>query len=1185
MAKEKKFMTCDGNEATAYVASMFSEVAAIYPITPSSPMAEHIDEWASQGRTNMFGEKVKVVEMQSEAGAAGAVHGSLQAGALTTTYTASQGLLLMIPNMYKIAGELLPGVFHVSARALASHALSIFGDHQDIYATRQTGFAFLASSSVQECMDLAGVAHLAAIKSRVPFCHFFDGFRTSHEIQKIEAIDMEDLKALVDMDALQAYRQRALNPEHPVTRGTAQNPDVYFQAREACNPYYDAVPDIVNGYMQKISALTGREYKPFTYYGDPNAEYVVVAMGSITETLIETIDYLAAQGKKNVGLITVHLFRPFSAKYLLDVLPKTAKRICVLDRSKEPGAVGEALYLDVVEVLSHMEARPEVICGRYGLSSKDTTPAHMLSVIQNMQLDKPMNKFTVGIVDDLTHHSLPVLPEISTSPEGTYSCKFYGLGADGTVGANKNTIKIIGGTTDKYCQAYFSYDSKKSGGFTCSHLRFGDKKIMSPYLVTTPDFVACHVAPYIFKYPMLRGLKKGGTFLLNSWWDVEETKKQLPNAMKKYMAENDINFYIINATKIAEEIGLGNRTNTILQSAFFKISGVIPYEKAVEEMKKAIVKSYGKKGENIVNMNFAAVDRGADYVKVEIPADWKNLEDDGKIGKREGVRPDFIKNIVDVVNDQKGDDLPVSAFKDMADGTFPAGTSRYEKRGIASHVPAWDSSKCIQCNQCSYVCPHAAIRPFVMNEAEVAGLPAGTATIKAIGKEFEGMQFRMQVSVLDCTGCGNCVDICPAKEKALSMRPLLEQEEQAKIWDYMVEHVSSKADRIEVSKTVKNSQFAQPLFEFSGACAGCGETPYIKLITQLFGDRMMVANATGCSSIYGGSFPSSPYCTNACGCGPAWANSLFEDNAEFGLGMATAVRQMRDRLQMLMKQAMEDPKCPDSTKELFNTWIENRENAEKTKEVAPKIREALKGVDCPVCKQILELSQYLIKKSQWIFGGDGWAYDIGYGGLDHVLASGENVNVLVLDTEVYSNTGGQASKSTPMGAIAQFAASGKRVRKKDLGAIAMTYGYVYVAQVAMGANQSQYLKVLREAEAYQGPSLIIAYAPCINHGVKAGMGHSQLEEKKAVECGYWHLWHYNPELANAGQNPFQLDSKEPDWSKFNDFINGEVRFNSLKKLFPAEADELFKACQDNAQWRYNQYKRFAAEDWSNAKNE
>lgn len=1177
MAKEKKFLTCDGNQAAAHIAYMFSEVAAIYPITPSSTMAEYVDEWAAAGRKNIFGETVKVLEMQSEAGAAGAVHGSLQAGALTTTYTASQGLLLMIPNMYKIAGELLPAVFHVSARTLAGHALSIFGDHSDIYSTRQTGFAFLASGSVQEVMDLAGVAHLTAIKSRVPFCSFFDGFRTSHEIQKIEALSNEDLMPLLDMAAVQAFRDKALNPEHPVTRGTAQNPDVFFQAKEASNQYWDKLPDMVNAYMEQITKVTGREYKPFTYYGDPNAENIIIAMGSITETIKETIDFLRAKGEK-IGLICVHLYRPFSTKYLLNVLPASVKRITVLDRTKEIGANGDPLYLDIVEVFNQKATRPLIIGGRYGLSSKDTTPAQIISVFENMKQAEPKNQFTVGIVDDVTFRSLPLLPEISVSPAGTFEAKFYGLGADGTVGANKNSIKIIGDNTDKYCQAYFAYDSKKSGGFTCSHLRFGDNVIRSPYLVNTPDFVACHVAPYIFKYPVLRGLKKGGTFLLNSVWDVEETKKQLPNDMKKYMADNDITFYIINATGIAEEIGLGNRTNTILQSAFFKISNVIPFELAVKQMKKAIDKSYGNKGENIVNMNYAAVDRGVEFTKIEIPADWKNLGADAtKTG--EAGKPAFITNVVDVINDQKGDDLPVSAFLEVADGTFPCGTSKYEKRGIAVNIPEWIPANCIQCNQCAYVCPHAAIRPFLMNETEVKNAPAGTETVKANGKEFEGLQFRIQVSALDCTGCGNCADVCPAKTKALEMKPLLNQMDQVERWNYFDKNVTYKSHLVEVGKTVKNSQFAQPLFEFSGACAGCGETPYIKLITQLFGDRMMVANATGCSSIYGGSCPSMPYTKNEKGQGPAWANSLFEDNAEFGLGMHIAVNKMRDRLQRLMEEGMQCDCCSAELKALFAEWINHREDSEKTVEISEKIRTLAAACSCDICKEITKHAQYLIKKSQWIFGGDGWAYDIGYGGLDHVMASGENVNILVMDTEVYSNTGGQASKATPVGAIAKFAAAGKRIRKKDLGAIAMTYGYVYVAQVAMGANQAQYLKVIKEAEAYNGPSIVIAYAPCINHGLKAGMGKTQEEAKRAVECGYWHLWRYNPALAAEGKNPFSMDSKEPEWNKFQEFIAGEVRYSSLKKMYPQEATELFNAAQENALWRYNQYLRYAEMEW------
>jgi pyruvate-ferredoxin/flavodoxin oxidoreductase len=1175
MAKEKKFITCDGNYAAAHVAYMFSEVAAIYPITPSSTMAEYVDEWSAQGKKNIFGETVKVVEMQSEAGAAGALHGSLQSGALTTTYTASQGLLLMIPNMYKIAGELLPGVFHVSARSLAAQALSIFGDHSDVMSTRQTGFAMLATSSVQQIMDIAGIAHLAAIKSRVPFMHFFDGFRTSHEIQKVESIDQDSLSQLLDWNAVQAFRDRALNPEHPVTRGTAQNPDIYFQSREAANSFYLGIPDLIEEYMQKLSAVTGREYHPFTYYGAPDAENIIVAMGSVTETIKEVIDHLASQGEK-VGLITVHLYRPFSEKYFLKVFPKTAKRVVVLDRTKEPGANGEPLYLDIKEIFYGKENAPLIVGGRYGLSSKDTTPAQILSVIDNIKLKEPKNRFTVGIVDDVTFTSLPLKPEVNITPAGTFQAKFYGLGSDGTVGANKNSIKIIGNTTDKYCQAYFAYDSKKSGGITISHLRFGDVPIRSPYLVNTPDFVACHVTAYIYKYDMLKGLLKGGTFLLNSHWDAEETRKRLPDGMKKYLAENDISLYIINATKIAEDIGLGNRTNTIMQSAFFKIANVIPYEKAVEHMKKAIVKDFGKKGEEVVKMNYAAVDRGGEIEKIAIPSEWKTIvvttePEDKNI-------PDFVRNVVVPMNNLKGDDLPVSAFKGREDGTFPAGIAQYEKRGIAVNVPEWISDNCIQCNQCAYVCPHAAIRPFLLNEKELAGAPAGTMVKKPIGKQLEGLNFKIQISVLDCTGCGNCADVCPSKVKALEMKPLDTQQSEIGRWDYISKNVSYKDTLLPKDQTVKNSQFAQPLFEFSGACAGCGETPYIKLITQLYGERMIIANATGCSSIYGGSAPSTPYTVNAQGKGPAWANSLFEDNAEYGLGIATGVTKLRDRLARLMAENLDVVSA--DTKAAFTEWLADKDDAEKSKITSEKVIAVLGNEKHAVAKEILPLKQYLIKKSLWIFGGDGWAYDIGYGGLDHVLASGENVNVLVMDTEVYSNTGGQASKSTPVGAIAKFAASGKRVRKKDLGMMAMSYGYVYVAQVAIGSNQSQYFKAIKEAEAYPGPSLIIAYAPCINHGLKLGMGKTQEEGKLAVASGYWHLYRHNPLLENEGKNPFQLDSKEPDWSKFQDFILSEVRYSSLKKAFPAEANELFAAAEQNAKWRYNGYLRMSQQDYS-----
>lgn len=1173
MAKAKKFITCDGNYAAAHIAYMFSEVAAIYPITPSSTMAEYIDEWAAGGKKNIFGETVKLEEMQSEAGAAGALHGSLQAGALSSTFTASQGLLLMIPNMYKIAGELLPGVFHVTARSLAAQALSIFGDHSDVMATRQTGFAMLATGSVQEVMDLAGIAHLAAIKSRVPFLHFFDGFRTSHEIQKIEAMDQDSLTALIDQDALKAFRNNSLNPERPVTRGTAQNPDIYFQSREAANPFYLAIPDIIADYMDKISEITGRKYRPFSYYGAEDAENIIVAMGSVTETIKETIDYLNAKGEKT-GLIAVHLYRPFSAKYFFEAFPKSVKRIAVLDRTKEPGANGDPLYLDICELFYGKKDAPLIVGGRYGLSSKDTTPAHMLAVFQNLKMNEPKNQFTVGIVDDVTFTSLPLLPEIDLSAKGNFAGKFYGLGSDGTVGANKNSIKIIGDNTDKYAQAYFSYDSKKSGGITISHLRFGDSPIRSPYLVNTPDFVACHVPAYLGRYDMLKGLRKGGTFLLNSHWDEEETKNRLPVDVKRYMAKNDIQFYIINATAIAEEIGLGNRTNTIMQSAFFKIAEVIPYAQAIDEMKKFVVKSFGRKGEDVVRMNHLAVDKGGEVIKVKVPAEWANLEFEAE---EKALVPDFIKNIVFPINAQKGDDLPVSAFLGREDGTFPPGTTAYEKRGIAVNVPEWLDENCIQCNQCAYVCPHAAIRPFLLDEKEMAGLPEGVATIKPNGKAFDGLAYRIQVSVLDCTGCGNCAEVCPSKVNSLVMKPLDTQMAEVENWDYLVSEVTIK-DRIQDKMmNVKASQFAQPLFEFSGACAGCGETPYIKLITQLFGDRMMVANATGCSSIYGGSAPATPYTTNSNGCGPAWANSLFEDNAEYGLGMATGVEKLRERIVLRMNESINE--VAPATKEAFEAWLEALNDGEKSREVSKAVLEALKTEKHPVAKDIIALKDYLVKKSVWIFGGDGWAYDIGYGGLDHVLASGKDVNVLVMDTEVYSNTGGQASKSTPIGAVAKFAASGKRVRKKDLGLMATTYGYVYVAQVGMGANQAQYFKAIKEAEAYPGPSLIIAYSPCINHGLRNGMGMSQNEIKLAVECGYWSLFRYNPLLEEEGKNPFVLDSKEPDWSKFQDFLKGEVRYTSLMKAFPEEAKELFVAAETNAKWRYSNYKRLSELDY------
>ena len=1172
MSKQKKFLTCDGNQAAAHIAYMFSEVAAIYPITPSSTMAEYVDEWAAAGRKNIFGETVKVEEMQSEAGAAGALHGSLQAGALTTTFTASQGLLLMIPNMYKIAGELLPTVFHVSARALAAQALSIFGDHQDVMAARQTGFAMFCTGSVQEVMDMAAVAHLATLKTRIPFMHFFDGFRTSHEIQKIEALAQEDVIPLIDQQALADFRKRALNPEAPVARGTAQNPDIYFQAREASNPFYDAVPEVVEEYLNKLAVITGRKYNLFDYYGAEDADRVIIAMGSVTEAIREVIDMMNANGEK-VGLVSVHLYRPFSAKHFLAALPKTVKKIAVLDRTKEPGATGEPLYLDVKDCLYGKENAPVVVGGRYGLSSKDTTPAQIVAVYENLAMNLPKNQFTIGIVDDVTFTSLPQKEEIIFE-NGPYEAKFYGLGADGTVGANKNSVKIIGDNTDKYCQAYFSYDSKKSGGFTCSHLRFGDNPIRSTYLVTTPDFVACHVQAYLRLYDVTKGLKKNGTFLLNTVWNAEEVKKNLPDKVKKYFAQNNITLYIINATMIAQEIGLGNRTNTILQSAFFKITNVIPFDLAVEQMKKFIVKSYGKKGEDVVNKNNAAVDRGTEFVKVEIPAEWALIDPQPEESHPDDS--DFIKNIVRPINAQAGDDLPVSAFKGREDGTWEQGTAASEKRGVAAFVPVWNADNCIQCNQCAYVCPHATIRPFVLDEAEQAKAPQ-FATLKATGKQFAGMQFRIQVNVLDCLGCSNCVDVCPGNKqgKALDMVPIEGEYDEQDNWDFMVKEVKSKQHLVDIKANVKNSQFATPLFEFSGACSGCGETPYIKLISQLFGDRQMIANATGCTSIYSGSAPSTPYTTNEKGHGPAWANSLFEDNAEYGLGMRLATVKMRERLVRLMTEAQTCSCCSDELKALFSEWIEKKEDTDASIELAGKIRPMVAACDCDICKQIHELGHFMIKKSQWIIGGDGWAYDIGFGGLDHVIASGENVNILVVDTEVYSNTGGQSSKSTPVGAVAKFAAAGKQVRKKDLGLIATTYGYVYVAQIAMGANQAQTLKAIKEAEAYDGPSLIIAYAPCISHGLKGGMGKAQTEEAEAVACGYWHLWRYNPALEAEGKNPFLLDSKEPQWDKFQSFLKGEVRYSSLMKQFPVEAAELFQAAEKNAKWRYNNYKRLS----------
>ncbi|MBN1037765.1 pyruvate:ferredoxin (flavodoxin) oxidoreductase [Clostridium botulinum] len=1164
----RKMKTMDGNTAAAHVSYAFTEVTAIYPITPSSPMAEHVDEWVAQGRKNIFGQTVKVMEMQSEAGAAGAVHGSLQAGALTTTYTASQGLLLMIPNMYKISGEMLPGVFHVSARALATSSLNIFGDHQDVMAARQTGFAMLAEGSVQEVMDLSAVAHLTAIKSRIPFLNFFDGFRTSHEIQKIEVLEYDELAKLVDMDSVKAFRARALNPDHPVTRGTAQNADIYFQERESVNKFYNELPDMVESYMAEITKITGREYHCFDYYGAKDADRIVIAMGSVTDVAEETVDYLNAHGQK-VGLLKVRLYRPFSVEKLIAAIPSTVKKIAVLDKTKEPGADGEPLYLDVRNAFYGKENAPVIIGGRFGLGSKDPNPAHIAAVYDNLAKAEPKNGFTIGIVDDVTNTSLEVTEDIDATPEGTTACKFWGLGSDGTVGANKSAIKIIGDHTDMYAQGYFFYDSKKSGGITVSHLRFGKKAIKSPYLINKADFVSCSNQSYVHKYNVLEGLKPGATFLLNTIWTPEELEEKLPASYKRFMANNNIKFYTLNAVAIAQEIGLGGRINMIMQSAFFKLANIIPVEDAVKYLKDSVVTSYGKKGEKVVNMNNAAIDKGVEsIVEIKIPEAWKTVKDEEVAPLKNAS--EFVKNIVVPMNRQEGDSLPVSAFVGMEDGTFEAGTAAFEKRGIAVNVPVWDAEKCIQCNQCSLVCPHASIRPILLNEAEKNAAPADATIVDAKAlKSEEKLFYTMGVAPLDCSGCGNCAQICPAPGKALVMKPQESQHNQIQVWDYLIDEVSAKKNPMN-KNTVKGSQFEQPLLEFSGACAGCGETPYAKVITQLFGDRMMIANATGCSSIWGGSAPSTPYTKNKEGHGPAWANSLFEDNAEYGLGMFLGVRAIRERIQERAEAAIA---ANDPAKAELQDWLDNMNEGAGTRDRATKLVAALEKSGTEAAKEILAEKDYFVKRSQWIFGGDGWAYDIGYGGVDHVLASGEDVNVFVFDTEVYSNTGGQSSKSTPTAAIAKFAAAGKRTKKKDLGMMAMTYGYVYVAQINMGADRNQVLKAIAEAEAYKGPSLIIAYAPCINHGIKLGMSNSQLEAKRATECGYWSMYRFNPELKGT-KNPFTLDSKAPT-ADFKEFLMGEVRYASLAKAFPEAAEALFEKTYTDAMERLEGYKKLA----------
>lgn len=1165
----KKIMkTMDGNTAAGYASYAFTEVAAIYPITPSSPMAEVVDDMQAHGETNMFGQKVKVVEMESEGGASGAVHGSLASGELTTTYTASQGLLLMIPNMYKIAGELLPGVFHVTARTLATHALCIFGDHSDVMATRQTGFALLCSSSVQEVMDLANVAHLSAIKGRVPFLHFFDGFRTSHEIQKIEVIDPKDVTKLVDKKALKEFKANALNPDHPKIRGTAQNPDIFFQARMANKKFYDELPETVDEYMKEISDLTGRKYHLFDYVGAKDADRVIIAIGSVCECIEETINVLNKKAGNKLGLIKVRLYRPWAPEYLKKVMPKTVEKIAVLDRTMEPGAIGDPLYLDVKTMYYDEKVSPVIVGGRYGLGSKDTTPGQIAAVYHNLKAAKPKNHFTIGIEDDVYGTSLKTM-DLTTEPEGTVRCKFWGLGSDGTVGANKQAIKIIGDNTDLYAQGYFNYDSKKSGGVTMSHLRFGKNKIQSTYLLTEADYIACHNQAYVHQYDVIKGLKKGGTFLLNCTWSDEELNDNLPAALKQYIAKNKIKFYTIDGTAIGQEIGLGNRINMVMQSAFFKLADVMPLDKALKLLKDSIKKTYGLKGDKIVNMNCAAVDRGCDSLhKIEVPKDWADAKD--KAAKKADI-PQFVKDVVIPVNRQEGDNLPVSTFVGREDGEFPSGTAAYEKRGVAVNVPSWDIDKCIECNQCSFVCPHSAIRPVLLNDAEAKAAPAGFKTKEAKGKDLAGLQYRMQVDVMDCLGCGNCADICPVQ--ALTMKPLADEEAEAENWTYAMT-VSQKDESFDKG-TVKGSQFAMPYFEFSGACSGCGETPYIKVVTQLFGDRMMIANATGCSSIWGASAPSMPYCKDKNGRGPSWANSLFEDNAEYGLGMATGVRQARD-LAKDKVQALCAETSSSKIKDACKAWVDGFSDGEGTRDRAEALVDAIKSADLTgkaktLGKAVLDKEDMLDKKSMWCLGGDGWSYDIGYGGLDHVLASGEDINVLVFDTEVYSNTGGQSSKATPTGAVAQFAAAGKRTKKKDLGMMAMSYGYVYVAQVAMGSDKNQFMKAVKEAEAYHGPSLIMCYAPCINHGIKKGMGKTQENEADAVKCGYWQLYRYNPEGA-----VFSLDCKKPEEGLFRDFLMGQVRYNSLVKEFPDLAEELFVKTEAEAMKRYQNYEELAS---------